>query len=73
MAGTPWVDKEECTSCGLCADNLPDVFQLDEDGLAECYNPDGASEEEIQELAIDACPAECIHWKSEKTGTGEEE
>jgi len=64
MARTPFVDKEECTSCGLCADNLPEVFRLDEDGLAECYNAGGAGEEEIQELAIDACPAECIHWRS---------
>jgi len=64
MARTPWVEKDECTSCGLCADNLPDVFRLDEDGLAECFNPQGASEEDIQALAIDACPAECIHWKA---------
>lgn len=63
MARIPWVDKGECTSCGLCADNLPDVFRMDEDGLAECYNTGGASEEEIQEEAMDVCPAECIHWK----------
>ena len=63
MANVPWVDKDECTSCGLCVANLPDVFRMDDDGLAECYNAGGASEEEIQEEAIDVCPAECIHWK----------
>jgi len=63
MARIPWVDKEECTSCGLCAANLPEVFRMDTDNLAECYNPEGGSEEEIQSEAIDVCPAECIHWK----------
>lgn len=63
MAKSPYVDKEECTSCGLCVDNLPDVFRMDEDDLAECYNAEGASDEEIQEEAIDICPVECIHWK----------
>ncbi len=65
MAKIPYVDKEECTSCGLCVDNLPDVFRLDENELAECYNSEGASDEEIQEEAIDICPVECIHWKEE--------
>jgi len=63
MKRVPWVDKGECTGCQLCASNLPDVFRLGEDGLAECYNPEGASETDIQSEAIDACPAECIHWK----------
>ena len=36
MANVPWVDKDECTSCGLCVANLPDVFRMVDDGLAEC-------------------------------------
>ena len=63
MKRVPWVDKEECTGCQLCVSNLPDAFRMDEDGLAECYNPEGASENDIQSEAIDVCPAECIHWK----------
>ena len=62
MAKMPYVDQEECTGCGLCEETCPGVFQLNEDGVAEVYNPEGASEEEIQE-AIDSCPVECIHWK----------
>ena len=58
-----WVDKDECTGCELCVDNLPDVFRMDDDDLAECYNQEGATEEEIQEDAIDVCPVECIHWE----------
>lgn len=63
MAKTPWVDKDECISCGLCVSNLPDVFRMDDDDKAECYNPAGASEDDIQEQGIDACPVQCIHWK----------
>lgn len=63
MNKSAWVDKDECTGCGLCVENLPDVFRMDDDGLAECYNSQGASEEEIQSEAIDVCPVECIHWE----------
>jgi ferredoxin len=63
MAKSPWVDQDECISCGLCVDNLPDVFRLADNGKAECYNPGGATEAEIQSEAIDVCPVECIHWK----------
>jgi ferredoxin len=63
MTRIPRVDKDSCTSCELCVTNLPEVFRLDEDGLAECYNPQGASEEQIEEEAIEVCPAECIHWE----------
>ncbi len=62
MAKDLFVDKEECTSCAQCTDDLPDVFKMDDDDLAEVHNAAGASEDEIQE-EIDACPGECIHWK----------
>ncbi len=59
-----YVDQDECTSCGQCADNLPEVFAMDDDDLA--YVVDGgntaAGEDAIQE-EIDQCPGECIHWK----------
>lgn len=63
MARIPFVDREECTGCELCASNLPDVFRMNADGLAECYNAEGASEEDIQREAMDVCPVECIHWE----------
>lgn len=65
------VDKDDCTSCSLCADTLPQYFRMDDDDLAESHNngtnvnnaevPD-ADIEKVQE-AIDDCPGECIHWK----------
>lgn len=63
MAKTPWVEKDECISCELCVMSCPAVFRLDADGKAECFDADGATEEEIQTGAIDACPVACIHWK----------
>ena len=58
-----YVDKTECTSCGQCADDLPEVFRMDDDDMAEVHDPKGGAEEENQE-EIDACPGECIHWRN---------
>lgn len=57
-----YVDKENCTSCHACTEELSEVFEMDEDDLAQVHNPAGADEEAIQD-AIDSCPGECIHWK----------
>ncbi len=60
-----YVEKDDCTSCQLCADTLPQVFQMDADDLSEVHNPYGATEEEIQD-AMDSCPGECILWKKQE-------
>jgi ferredoxin len=62
MARVPYVDKEECTMCNVCVEMVPTVFQTDEENKAEVFDPNGASETEIQD-AMDACPVLCIHWK----------
>jgi len=64
MARVPYVDKDACTSCGVCVDTCPTVFRLDDDGKAEVFDPAGDTEEAIQG-AMDTCPAACIHWKEE--------
>jgi ferredoxin len=63
MIKTPTVDKELCISCGLCVSNCPGVFRFDGNARSEVYNPEGASEKEIQ-AAIDGCPVQCISWRS---------
>jgi ferredoxin len=63
MSKVPFVDQNMCISCGICADNLPDVFHMSTNGKAECFDPSGAMEEEIQMQAIDLCPVTCIGWK----------
>ncbi len=63
MPKEPWVDQDVCISCGLCVTNVPDVFRFADNGKAECYDPNGASEVEIQNNAIDVCPVSCILWR----------
>ncbi len=53
-----WVDQGACIGCEACVDELPDVFQM-EDGKAKVVNPEGASLDEIKEVA-EACPTEAI-------------
>ena len=62
MAKIPYVEQNDCISCGLCVEVSPEVFRLNDQDLSEVYNSAGASEEKIQE-AIDSCPVQCIHWE----------
>jgi ferredoxin len=62
MAKKPFVDQDVCISCRLCVEAVPEVFRMNEDNLAEVYNPSGAPEAEIQK-AIDGCPVNCIYWE----------
>jgi ferredoxin len=57
-----FVNQKDCTGCESCVAMTPDVFRMTSDGLAEVHNPQGDSEEKIQE-AMDGCPASCINWK----------
>ena len=62
MAKEVVIDRDECTSCGQCSDDLPDVFAMDDDDIAVVVAGHAGSEDDIQE-EIDACPGECILWK----------
>ena len=56
------IDQESCISCGLCVNNIPEVFRFAGHGKAEVYDPGGAYQNIIQEGAIDICPVSCIQW-----------
>jgi len=58
-----FVDQDMCIACGICVTNLPDVFHFNDSGKADCFDQNGATEEEIQLQAIDLCPVTCICWK----------
>ncbi len=53
--------NDSCIGCGLCADTCPEIFQLNEDELAQ------ASEEEVEPPLLDSaieamenCPVSAI-------------
>jgi ferredoxin len=62
MVRKPHVDQDTCISCELCVTTAPGVFRMNDDNLAEVFDPSGDSEELIQE-AIDSCPVNCISWE----------
>jgi len=58
------VDKDICIGCGACAAICPDVFEIDDEGLAVSIVD--AVPEENSEDAIDAkegCPVNAIEEK----------
>jgi ferredoxin len=63
MAMVPWVNREECISCGLCVSLAPEVFRFEEE-KSIAYNPAGAPESTIQDC-IDGCPVGAISWQEE--------
>lgn len=55
------VDKDICIGCGACQATAPDVFEIDDEGLAEVIVEE--IPEELNEDALDAlegCPVSAI-------------
>ncbi|MGL5347894.1 MAG: ferredoxin [Peptostreptococcaceae bacterium] len=51
------VDKNTCVGCGACTGICPDVFDMDNDGLAIAIEGEISSElEEAVRDAVDTCP-----------------
>jgi ferredoxin len=63
------VDREKCSGEAICVDIAPEVFQLDEEGIAEVINPAGADRDIIIEAA-QSCPQGAVTVV--ETGTGEQ-
>lgn len=56
------VDKDTCIGCGACPSICPEVFRMNDDGLAEAYvNPVPSDVEETAQEASDGCPTDAIH------------
>ena len=69
MAKFAMVAKDECIACGACGAVAPEIFDYDDEGLAQnIYNGDGNTgtveiEEGLEADLIDAaegCPTEAI-------------
>src|SRR6266550_9401402 len=69
-----WVDQDLCTGDGLCVQYAPEVFEIDDDGLAYVKDASGAlklapgSRVDVPaHLRLDVieaakeCPGDCIH------------
>jgi ferredoxin len=70
-----WIDQDLCTGDGLCEEICPDVFTLQDDGLAYVKesgtvlnDPGGSSQmasvpSDLEDAVVEAseeCPGECI-------------
>ena len=54
------IDADLCTACGLCTDDVPEVFTMGDD-VAEVVSDDvpGGQEDAVKDAA-DSCPSEAI-------------
>jgi len=59
-----YVDHELCIGCGVCEAECPEVFSMNDQGLAEAAKNeiDGEILEKAQE-ALNQCPVEAISIK----------
>jgi ferredoxin len=55
-----FVDRSGCIGCGLCAETCPEVFRMDDEGIAEVYAEVDSSLKDTAEEARDGCPVSVI-------------
>ena len=54
------IDREACTGCGLCADNVPEVFEMQGDTANVVRESvEGPLTDKVENAASD-CPTEAI-------------
>lgn len=56
------VDQSGCIGCGLCVATAPEVFCMNDDGVAECCKDVDDEERDVVQAAIDECPVSVISW-----------
>ncbi len=53
--------NEDCIGCGLCESICPEVFSLNDDGVAQAINTDIPEDDTDSALeAMEGCPVEAI-------------
>ena len=52
--------EDSCTSCGLCVDTCPDVFEMGSDMAQVKVDEVPAEFEDLVQQAADECPVEAI-------------
>jgi len=56
-----WIE-EGCTACGICEDECPEVFELQDEAIVKEGADFNANEDCIKESA-DACPVAVINYE----------
>lgn len=54
------IDADLCTACGLCTDDVPDVFKMGDDVAEVIVDEVPADLEGAVKDAADSCPSEAI-------------
>lgn len=54
------VNKDLCIGCGACTTIAPDVFEIDDDGLAKTIKEEIEEEKDEVIDASESCPTEAI-------------
>jgi ferredoxin len=63
------VERDRCTSCGSCEDLCPELFELDEGGIAHIIGSERVENNDVIEMeeekcgldAAESCPVMIIH------------
>jgi ferredoxin len=56
--------NENCIGCGLCASECPEIFEINDDGVAQAKDVEVSEDELVSaEDAKDNCPVEAIEEK----------
>jgi ferredoxin len=62
------IDRDECLGDGLCCDDAPCTFELDDDSIAVVKDPEGDAPDVILEAAQN-CPVDAISLFEADGGT----
>ena len=54
------VDKDVCIGCGACQAIAPDIFEIEDDGLANVFGEVNKDNEEDAVEAFENCPTGAI-------------
>jgi len=55
------VVEDGCISCGLCTTTCPEVFRMNDEGVAEAYSDLTEENKDAAEEARDGCPVSVIN------------
>jgi ferredoxin len=61
------IDRDACVGDGLCVDEAPNTFEMDDEDIAVVIDPEGDDPDAILEAA-QSCPSDAIILYDAETG-----